>query len=174
MLGVTLRDIYEKPEDFNECLKKVFTKSKGRFRFMFLLMDPSSRFLKLRAEEEGKPLKKFYEEIRNTLKELKRIKSTAESVEKVEFFKIYVYDAPATHSLIWVDERMHIGPYFRKQAGYETFWIDISSGEEAYEELENDFNQLLKEIGTKELKTEEDLEKMIEKVKELIKNEEKK
>jgi len=171
MLGISLHDIYENPQDFNECLKKIFSKDKGPFRFKFLLMNPNSRFLKLRAKEEGKPLIKFYEEIKNTLKELERIKDTAKSEEKVEYFKIYVYDAPATHSLIWVDERMHVGPYLRRQAGYETFWIDTSSEEEAYKDLEQDFNQLLGEPSTKEL-TEDDLKKMIEELTKLIENKE--
>lgn len=174
MLGISLRDIHEKPKDFNAYLKKVFGKSKGPLRFTFLVMDPNSHFLELHAEEEGKPLSKLLKEIKTTIEQLKDFKNRVKDEEKVEFVRVYIYDAPAKHSLIWVDKTMHVGPYFRGQAGYKTFWIDISSGKKAYLELESDFEQLLKGVGTKELKEKENFEEVMGKVKDLIKKEEEK
>ncbi|HUV02456.1 MAG TPA: hypothetical protein VMW67_03270 [Desulfobacteria bacterium] len=179
MLGISLYDVHEKRDEFNAYLKKaldepkgLFGKRKDPFKFTFLLMDPSSPFLELRAKEEDKRLERFLEEIMDTIKELKEFKNRVEREPgKVGSFSVHIYDAPATHSFIWVDETMYVGPYFRGQAGYKTLWVEVSSRDkELYQELSDDFDELLDREGTRELKEKKDFEEEIKKVEKLLKD----
>lgn len=165
MMGTSLYDVHKKPKDFEYYLSKII-KSKRKLSFKFLLIDPEGRSLELRAEEEKKEKKeeiieKYREEIAKTAEQLKNIKFAPLSPDCE--FKIYTYDVPATHSLIWIDETMYVGPYLRGAAGYETPWIRITSKEKYYYELlKKDFEEnILKDEKTKELKEEKDFVRLL-------------
>lgn len=151
MMGISLYDVHtdERREYIREYILKVFGKKSHRpLNFRFLLMDPNSKFLKQRAEMEGedpeKELKRLRAEIEETITQLKDLKKLALNDKKVKW-EIRLYDAMPTHSLIWVDEIMYVGPYFRKRPGYTTLSVKISSNEDAYFQLKDDFEKLWKE-----------------------------
>jgi len=149
MMGISLYDVHtdKRGEYFNEYLQKIFReKSKRPLSFKFLVMNPDSQFLSQRAAAEGDSSpERLRNEVEKTLEKLtdrQKILSKEQGIE----FEIRIYDAPATHSLIWVDEIMYVGPYFRKRPGYETLWIKVSPKEkEVYNQLKRDFEDLWNE-----------------------------
>jgi hypothetical protein len=148
MMGISLYDVHadEHGEYFNEYLRKIFKeKSKRPLFFKFLVMSPDSQFLAQRAAAEGDSSpERLQNEVMKTLSKLTQQQKILSGERGIKF-EIRIYDAPATHSLIWVDETMYVGPYLRKRRGYETLWIKVSSKEkEVYEQLKNDFEDLWK------------------------------
>jgi len=176
MMGVSLRDVYNKPEEFDENTRKIYEQTRNRpLNFKFLLLDPESEYLRLRAREEGKDIVDFWKEIRDTIKELKTFKFHDTRSHPNVNVKVYTYDTPATHSLIWVDKMMYVGPYLRKRPGYETLWVKTISKEKIYDQLEIDFNDVLADKEkTIELEAEEHFEKILERIEKLKREAEKK
>ena len=171
IIGISLYDIHKKTEEFTASLKEQFESKKPK-RFTFLILNPNSHFLTYRADEEQKPLKDFLIEIKKTIAILKDRKKDAEQWKNVKSFKIYFYDAPPAHSLIWIDKIMYVGPYFRGQQGYKTLWVDISSIDSDYKYLKKDFQVLLKRKTTKELVEDKDFDEVLKQLEELKQKEE--
>lgn len=149
VMGISLHDLQQPYQDefqsYMSMLWGRFGDSKGGghgLECTFLLMDPSSTHLVYRAMVEGKQPAELQREIKEAKSFLAKLRGSCPAAVKME---VYQYDAAATHSLIWVDDTMYVGPYFRGVAGTNSLWVTVKEDQdrELYNQLKKDFEKIM-------------------------------
>jgi hypothetical protein len=98
ILGVALRG-YREDEDFKEVVKKA-VRQNPPICFRILLLNPNSRAAAVRDDEERRNTR---EDIKQTLQVFFDLKQEVER-EQPNTFKLYIYTATPTFSVLWTDE----------------------------------------------------------------------
>ncbi len=103
-----------------------------------LLCDPESHILRVRSEGVGEDPNVGAEWVRRTLRMFGKACATKPSAR----FRIGLYDAWPGCPIIWADDRILLGFYFRGRSSPSAPWIEVWPGSELAQILDGQFTSL--------------------------------